>query len=290
MKRLILFLALLLLALPHLWAQVKAEVVLNQEYFLVGEELPAAVRITNRSGQPLQFGGQPDWLTFSVESRDGFIVVKTGEVPVEGSFQLESSKVATRWVNLMPHFALSRIGRYQIVATVRVAEWGTAVATPPKAFEIIRGTRIWSQEFGVPATAVPAGQAPEVRRYSLEHAASLRSQLRLYVRLTDADESDVIKVFPIGPFLSFSNPERQIDREGRLHVLYQSGARAYIYTVVNHDGEVVIRQIHDIVGTRPRLQLNEEAKVVVVGGARRATSADVPPVESVETNESKGNR
>ena len=60
------------------WAQVRVEVTLDQEQFLPGEALPAAVRITNRSGQTLHLGGQADWLTFSVESRDGFIVVKNG--------------------------------------------------------------------------------------------------------------------------------------------------------------------------------------------------------------------
>ena len=83
-------------------AQVTAEVTLEQEQFLGGEALPAAVRVTNRSGQTLHFGSEPDWLTFLVESRDGFIVVKNGEVPVLGEFTLESSKVATRHVDLAP--------------------------------------------------------------------------------------------------------------------------------------------------------------------------------------------
>ena len=52
-------------------AQVRVEVTLDQGQFLPGETLVAAVRITNRSGQTLRLGGQPDWLTFSVESHDG---------------------------------------------------------------------------------------------------------------------------------------------------------------------------------------------------------------------------
>jgi uncharacterized protein (DUF58 family) len=72
-------------------AQVTVEVVLEQEQFLGGEALPVAVRITNRSGQTLRMGNEPDWLTFSVESREGFVVVKTDEVPVLGAFELESS-------------------------------------------------------------------------------------------------------------------------------------------------------------------------------------------------------
>jgi len=283
MKKCVLFLTLLAASCSHLLAQVKAEVVLDQEYFLDGEAIPAAVRITNRSGQTLQFGETPDWLTFSVESREGFIVTKTSEVPVAGEFKLPSGKVATRRVELAPHFTLSRVGRYQIVATVRLPEWNTQITTPPCTFSIIHGAKIWSQEFGVPpAAGAPAGP-PEVRHYALEQVNYLRSQLRLYLRLTGANESQVIKVFPLGPLVSFSNPEHHIDKDSRLHVFYQYGARSFYYQIISPAGELLKRQTYDYVNTRPRLEMNEEGKVVVVGGERRVTSTDLPAPEKAKT-------
>ena len=129
----------------------------------------------------------------------------------------------------------------------------------------------------------PRWVSPEVRRYALEQANYLRSQLRLYLRLTDAD-GHVMKVFPLGPMVSFGNPEHQIDKESQLHVLYQNGARAFNYTVVDPNGEIVVRQTHDYVSTRPRLQLNEAGKVVVVGGSRRITASDVPEAKPLETD------
>jgi hypothetical protein len=284
MKILSLLLALLCAPLSHLFAQVTAEVVLDQEQFLIGEALPAAVRVTNRSGQPLQLGTDADWLTFSVESRDGFIVAKNSDAPVLGEFKLESGQVATRRVDLAPYFALDRIGRYQITATVRLKAWNTQLTTKPKSFDIINGARLWSQDFGVPSPGGAASRPPEVRRYALEQVSYRRSQLRLYLRLTDADGVHVIKVFPLGPMASFSNPERQIDQESRLHVLWQNGAHSFKYTVVSPDGEITISQSHDYAGSRPRLQLNEQGKVVVVGGARRITASDVPEAKPLETD------
>jgi hypothetical protein len=283
MKKLFLFLALLSAPFSHLLAQVKAEVVLDQEYFLDGEALPAAVRITNRSGQTLQFGETPDWLTFSIESREGFIVAKTSEVPVEGEFKLESGKVATRRVELAPHFTLSRVGRYQIVATVRLKDWNRQITTPPQNFSIVHGAKIWSQEFGVPPPAGTTAHSPEVRRYTLEQVNYHRSQLRMYLRLTGADESQVIKVFPLGPLVSFSNPEHQIDKESRLHVFYQYGARSFCYQVISPAGELLTRQTYDYAETRPRLELSEEGNVVVVGGVRRASPTDLPTPAKTET-------
>jgi len=284
MKIVSLLLAMMCAPLLHLSAQVTAEVVLEQEQFLIGERLQAAVRVTNRSGQTLQLGDDPHWLTFSIESRDAFIVAKLGDAPVLGEFKLESGQVATRRVDLAPYFALNRIGRYQIIATVRLKDWNTQINTKAKSFDIINGAKIWSQDFGVPsASGTPPGP-PEVRRYSLEQANYLRSQLRLYLRVTDVAEARVIKVFPLGPMVSFGTPEQQIDKQSQLHVLYQNGPRSFSYSVINPDGDVIRRQTHDYTETRPRLQLNEEGKIVVAGGVRRITASDVPEVKQSETN------
>ncbi len=219
-------------------------------------------------------------MTFSVESRDGFIVVKNGEVPVLGEFTLESSEVATRHVDLAPYFALPRPGRYHVTATVRVKQWDATLTTQPKSFDIIQGAKLWSQDFGVPAAAGVTNQLPEVRKYTLQQANYLRTQLRLYLRLTDAAESKVIKVFSLGPMVSFSQPEPQLDKFSNLHLLYQNGARSFSYTVVTPDGDVVVRQTHEYANSRPRLQIDPDGKFVVAGGMRRVSSNDVPAPKS----------
>lgn len=265
--------ALLLAPLSHLFAQVSADVVLEQEQFLVGETLPVAVRIVNRSGQVLHFGESPDWLTFSVESRDKLNVIKNAEVPVDGAFALDNGKVATRRVDLLPHFNLNQIGRYQVTATLRVKEWDGQVLTKPKTFDLINAAKLWSQEIGVPTgTAGP----PEVRRYSLEQANYLRTQLRLYLRITDAEGARVFKVLALGQVVSFSEPEHQIDRSSNLHIFYQNGARSFSYQVVSPQGELLIRQTYDYTDTRPRLKRNEDGLFYVQGGLRRETESDLP--------------
>jgi len=269
-------LGVLLAPVLQMSAQVTVDITLEQEQFLGGEPLPTAVRITNRSGQTLHLGSEPDWLTFLVESRDGFIVVKTAEVPVLGEFTLESSKVATRHVDLAPCFALSRPGRYKATATVRIKDWNTQLSTKPKSFDIIQGAKLWSQDFGVPAESGLTNHAPEVRKYTLQQANYLRTQLRLYLRLTDAAESKVIKVFSLGPMVSFSEPEPQLDKFSNLHLLYQNGARSFSYTVVSPDGDLLLRQTYDYSNTRPRLQADRDGKLGVAGGIRRVTSNDLP--------------
>ena len=67
----------LLVSVGGAFAQVAVEVTLAQDQFLPSESIPATVKIRNHSGQTLHFGDDY-WLTYSVEARDGFIVLKTG--------------------------------------------------------------------------------------------------------------------------------------------------------------------------------------------------------------------
>ena len=244
-------LGLTLLTLVNAPAQVSVEVVLDQEQFLPSESVPVAVRITNRSGQTLHFGADANWLTFSVESADGFVVIKNSDVPVAGEFDLDSSQMAIKRVDLAPYFVLSQVGRYRIIATVRIKEWNAEIASPAKGFDVINGAKLWSQDFGLPAPAGVTNRAPEVRRYSLIEANYLRSQLRLYVQVSDESEARVFKVSAVGPLVSFSQPEAKLDRLSNLHVLYQSGAQAFTYSVVNPNGDIPGRKC-TITSTRAR--------------------------------------
>ena len=279
MKCLPFILGLTLLARASAPAQVSVEVVLDQEQFLPSESVPVAVRITNRSGQTLHFGADANWLTFTVESADGFVVIKNSDVPVSGEFDLDSSQMAIKRVDLAPHFALSRLGHYNIIATVRIKEWNEDVSNPPKMFDIINGAKLWSQDFGLPAAAGVTNQAPEVRRYSLIEANYLRSQLRLYVQVSDESETRVFKVSAVGPLVSFSQPEAKLDRLSNLHVLYQSGAQAFTYSVVNPNGGIIRREMFDYFNSRPRLSVNDNGDIVVVGGVRRVKPAELPQVK-----------
>lgn len=252
-------------------AQISVEVVLDQEQFLRDEPLPVKVRITNRSGRTIQLGQDNQWLGFALESLDGVVISKLGEVPVTGEFTLESARMATREVDLMPCFDLSQPGRYTVTANVRIKEWNEDVPSKPKGFEIVRGTKLWEQEFGVPLSA----GAPESRKYTLQQA-SYRKQLKLYLRVTDLNDHKVFRVFALGPMVSFSQVEAQVDKTSDLYALFQTGARSFLFYVINPNGDVMIRQTYDYTTTRPSLRSNDEGRIFVTGGSRRPTSSDLP--------------
>jgi len=280
MKFLSLWVALLALTFFRASAQIAVDLDLVQDQILPSESLLVAVRITNRSGQPLHLGVDNSWLTFRVESMDGAFVPKTAEPDVQGEFVVGSSEMATKHLDLAPYFKLTHQGNYRVTATVHIKDWNDEVASPPQPFDVIDGAKLWSQVFGMPVPAGAANPVPEVRKYTLEEANYLRSQLMMYVLVSDESGSHIFKVRSIGPMVSFSQPEAQLDRLSNLHVLYQGGARTFTYSIINPDGNFVRQETFDYYTTRPRLHTDDNGKITVLGGERRVKPENGTAIKS----------
>jgi len=253
-------------------AQVSVEVLLDQEQFLRDENLLIKVRFVNRSGQTLKFAPEMDWLAFNVETREGKAVQTSGDLPEGEPFTLESSMVATRLVDLSSVYRFELPGRYNVSAVIKVKEWGREFSSKSKPSEIVRGTKLWEQEFGIPVE----GGAPEVRKYILQQA-QYQKRLMLYLRVTDQGERFSYRCTPVGPLVSVSRPEAQVDQSSNLHLLFQTGARSFRYTVYNPAADLLVRQFHEYGKSRPALRMNDAGGIFVNGGARRILADDVPP-------------
>jgi hypothetical protein len=266
----------LALLLPHrLHAQLTVEVELSQQQFLPGEPMPVAVRIVNLSGQTLQLGQDNDWLQFSIEGENNRVVRQLGQPSVREPFTLESSRRATVRLDLAPYFELTRPGRYELRATVHIPAWDREFSSPPAQFYIITGARLWEREFGLPTT--DPGTPPVMRKYILQEANYLKRNLRLYLRITDPAETQTYKVVPLGPIVSFANPQPQLDSASNLHLLFQNGRVTCAYYVLNPEGDILVRQTWLIAGSRPRLSADADGRIIVVGGQRRYSPDDIPP-------------
>jgi hypothetical protein len=223
----------------------------------------------------LKLGKDDDWLKLTVETDQEFFVTKYGDPPVTEEFELPSSSRATVRVDIAPYFDMSRPGRYRVTASVKVPQLQQEISSEPARVSIIHGTKLWEQEFGLPVRAGAEPGSAEMRKYALVQSMT-QKRIRLYVRVSDRYEARNFRVFPIGPLLSFSRPETQVDRLARLHVLFQSGAHAFTYAIVSPDGEWLVRETHQYGATRPALRTDDEGNISVVGGVRVPSSSDLP--------------
>jgi hypothetical protein len=276
--RLLVITGILLVSLLCGNAQVTVDLVLDQEQYLRDESLPVKVRITNRSGRALKLGGTPGWLNFTVESRDGHRVAQLGELSSREEFTIESSTVATRQVDITPLYNIGMPGRYTVAAEIRIPEWNQEVSSKPKTFSVTGSAPLWEQLVGLPGS--DAG-APEVRKYVLQQANA--KHLKLYVRVTDEHGFKTFKLMPVGQMVSFSRPDAQVDKESNLHLLFQSGARSFIYAIVTPHGDLKLRQRHDYSDTRPILRVAQNGEIAVLGGQRFFSKDDLPPPLSISS-------
>ena len=281
MRKIVALIALMLLGAGIAKAApngVSVEVTLDQDQFLPSEDLVAAVRVTNMSGRDIELGDDNQWLSFLIQGESGYVAPRIAEPQVATKFVLHSAQVGTRRVNLTPYFNFTRPGRFHVTATVNLAKWNQQVSSKPTPFMILTGVplvNVPDLEFGVPPKAGEADHAPEIRKYILEKATYYH-ELKLYLRITDATGARTLRVFPVDRMVSFSNPEAQIDGASDLHVLHQTGARVFNYSVFNPDGDLVARQTYQYTSTRPELRKNDEGKIYVRGGIRLISAKDFP--------------
>ncbi len=279
MKRISLIVAALVgwIVLPA-GAQVDVRISTTQEQFLPAESLEVAVKIGNFTGAPLKLGTHPHWIAFTVERSDGGVVNKVSEPADVGEFTLQQSTTGTLRFDIAPQFALQQPGTYRITATLTPIDGRETFASAPLLVEIINGVRLnEDRTFGFQK---PDGSM-EYRKFILQQANFLK-HLRLYLRVTDANESQTLKVLQLGPMVTFEPPRWVMDRQSHLHVLHQLGPDNFRYHDIDPDGEIRVRQTWRFSGRRPELRVNESGQIAVVGGVRRPDRSDLPVATAPE--------
>ena len=286
MKRIVVLSALLLGLLPLARSQgvaVSADLSLEQKQLLPDEKMHLKLTIRNRSGQDLKLGTESDWINFTVLGEKNIVVRQLGadHVFVEGETNVPAGMTATREFNLAPYFDLRQPGSYTVKARIKIPQWGQEIQVEPVAFNIIKGIRLENlpdtgTPVGVPLLHDESGQPPEVRRYFLERTDA-SAGMRLYVRLTDGAGTQTMRLVPIGPYVSVSQPEVKLDRFNDLHVLHQTGGKEFTYCVIDTLGQILERHTYQYIDRRPTLLKDADGGVHVAGGERVVSASDLPP-------------
>ena len=256
--------ALLLLAfLSAASAQLQVDLAFKRTLYLAYEPLVANVSITNLSGNSLNLRDSDGthWFGFQIETLDGRPIAPLDSRHTTPPLLLQPGEKLTRPVNLTPLYPITEYGGYRIRAAIRVPSLGRTFTSSPLNVEITEGRPVFQKTVGVPADQPGGGGTRQITL--LTHR--LPSSTQLYLRIVDPERGVVHCTHRLGRLVSYGTPEILLDKKNQVHVLQNVAPKAFLYSHIGLNGEVLERKTYQQNIKRPALIQTADNRIAVVG-------------------------
>ena len=220
-------------------AQISASLRLAKDQHLAGEPVLAVVTITNHAGKELVFStnGRIQWLDFMIRDSRGNPIPPRGRA-VFGAMKIGPGQTLGREVDLAQYFQLEKPGNFTVSAVIQSPEQNLeGTSTNRVFFNQSSGRLYWSQKVGLPGSS---GNTREFR--VLNFSGDTKSQI--YAQIEDGRSGQLVRTFLLGEVLMLRKPLTTIDRNQRMHVMFLSTPTMWVHNVIDTDGRLVSRQIH----------------------------------------------
>src|SRR6266540_3622496 len=260
----ILPIACLLLFAAKAEAQIQVDLKFKRLQYIAYEPVVATLSITNLAGRDIDLhdtGGQ-SWLGLEVTGNEGQPIAPMSAENGQGPLKIEAGQRVTHQINLTPLYPVHDFGTYHVRTNVYFADLGKFFYSPTRVFEVTDARPIWQQTVGIPDGVAAPGN---VRTYSLL-TNRFPDHTSLYVRVQDKDTGIVYATYSLGRAIAFEQPQAEIDRANQLHVLHCAAPRAWSYSRIGLNGELLTRSSFMETKTRPRLVHSANGEVAVRGG------------------------
>lgn len=263
------FFAFLISLTGTAFGQIQVELSLPRLQYIAYEPIVATVKITNLAGRVIELHDEDSqrWFNFEITVGEGQVIAPSGQES-EMPLRMEPSQTVTRKINLTPRFAVHELGTYHVRANVFFADLNKYFYSPSRAIQVSNARAIWQRTVGVPQ-GNPAGG--EVRTYSLL-SNRFPDHTKLYVRVEDKSTGAVYSTFPIGRAIAYDEPQAEIDRANRLHVLHCAAPRTWAYSRIGLNGELLAHSTFMETRSRPRLLRGPDGAIAVKGGMLEQTA------------------
>jgi hypothetical protein len=220
-------------------AQIAATLGIPKKQHLTGEPVIAVVTLTNHSGRDLVFqsDGRFQWLNFIVRKNNGN-TVNGRNAALFGPMKIRAGQTLAREVDLSRHFQLAEPGNFSVTAVIRQPGASSAEASTNRAFfNQAPGRVYWSRKAGIP------GAGATTRDFRVIHFSG-DSKSQLYAQIADDMSGQLVRTFLLGDVLMMRKPLVTMDRQQRMHVLFLVTPAMWVHCVIDADGRLVNRQIH----------------------------------------------
>ena len=259
-------------------AQVQVDLKFKRLQYIAHESVVATVAITNLAGRDIELrdaDGQ-SWLGFEITGSEEQPIPPLSSANREPPLRIQAGQRVTRQIDLTPLYPVHEYGAYHVRTNIYFADLGKFFYSGTRVFEVTDARPIWQQTVGVPDGP---GASGEVRTYSLM-TNRFPDHTSLYVRVQDQDTGVVYATYSLGRTIAFEQPQAEIDRANRLHVLHCAAPRAWSYARVGLNGELLEHSSFMETKTRPHLVHSGGGEVAVRGGmveARAQSSGSKAP-------------
>ncbi len=99
------------------------------------------------------------------------------------------------------------------------------------------GRLYWSQKVGIP------GRSNQTREFRLLNFAG-DSKSQIYAQIVDGRTGQFVRTFLLGDVLMLRKPLATVDRQQRMHVMFLATPTMWVHCVIDTDGKLDDRQIH----------------------------------------------
>lgn len=220
-------------------AQLAASLRISKKQHLAGEPVMAVVTITNHAGRELVFrsDGRFQWLDFVVKTGNGTPVNAKGRA-IFGPMKISAGQTMAREVDLSQHFQLNEPGNFSVSAVIHPpGETSEGASTNRAFFNQSPGRLYWSQKVGI------SGRSNHTREFRVLNFSG-DSKTQLYAQIVDGMTGQFVRTFLLGDSLMLRKPLVTVDRQQRMHVMFLATPTMWVHCVINTDGKLVERQIH----------------------------------------------
>ena len=248
--------------------QIQVELKFKRLQYIAYEPVVATLAITNLAGRDIELHdaeGQ-SWLGFEVTGSEDQPIAPLNPENAQPPLKIEAGQRVTRQIDLTPLYPVNDFGAYHVRTHVYFADLAKFFYSATRVFEVTDARPIWQQTVGIPNGVSASG---DVRTYSLL-TNRFPDHTSLYVRVQDKDSGVVYATYSLGRTIAFEQPQAEIDRANQLHVLHCAAPRAWSYSRVGLNGQLLVHSSVMETKTRPHLVHSADGEVAVRGGVVEA--------------------
>jgi hypothetical protein len=251
-------------------AQIQVDLKFKRLQYIAYEPVVATLAITNLAGRDVELhdtDGQ-SWFGFEVTGSEGQPIPPITTDNAQPPLKIEAGQKVAQRINLTPLYPVHDFGTYHVRAHIYFADLEKFFYSATRVFEVTDARPIWQQTVGIPDGVAAPGDA---RTYLL--LTNCSDHTSLYVRVQDRDSGIVYATYSLGRSIAFEQPQAEIDRANQLHVLHCAAPRAWSYSRIGLNGELLAHSSLMETKTRPRLVHAANGDVAVHGGVLEAAAA-----------------